>query len=181
MCFSRIFFCFFNIFYISLQKKKNMSKIFGFYANDVDKVWYDSSNIKYSECIDHDNKMKTLKVVFKNGTQYKYDDVDVNHYLLFREDLSQGKALNKYIKGNGYEYEKLDDANLAKLDEELAFRRDGGLYVKYDGHKLSIKDNKDTVICEKDVLLTKDAFDTICVVLESLDKKLDIDCVDLTN
>ena len=80
-----------------------MAKMFNYYANDVDHTWYDSSNIKYSECIDKENSLKTLKVVFNNGSQYEYRGVDVNDYLMFREDMSQGKALCKYIKSKGYE------------------------------------------------------------------------------
>ena len=93
-----------------------MSKIFNFYANDVDRTWYQSSNIKYSECIDNDNDLKTLKVVFNNATQYEYKKVDVRDYLLFRDAASQGKALNEYIKPKAYEYEKLENADLATLD-----------------------------------------------------------------
>ena len=55
-----------------------MSKIFNYYSDKVDHTWYNSSNIVYSECIDHDDALKTLKVVFANGTQYAYYDVDVN-------------------------------------------------------------------------------------------------------
>ena len=149
-----------------------MSKIFNFYANDVDKTWYQSSNIKYSECIDHDNDLKTLKVVFNNGTQYKYKKVDVQNYLLFRDASSQGKALNEYIKPKGYEYEKMENADLATLDGELTFRMEDGIFVLYDGDKFTIKDNKDNVICEKEVKLTEAAFQTICSALEAVGKQL---------
>lgn len=149
-----------------------MSKIFNFYANDTDKTWYQSSNIKYSECIDHDNDLKTLKVVFNNGTQYKYKKVDVRDYLLFRDASSQGKALNEYIKPKGYEYEKMENADLATLDGELTFRMEDGIFVLYDGDKFTIKDNKDNVICEKEVKLTEAAFQTICSALEAVGKQL---------
>ena len=86
-----------------------MSKIFNYYSKDVDKCWYNSSNIKYSECIDKDGELKTVKIVFANGTQYQYNKVNVQDYLLFRENTSQGKALNKFIKSKGYEYEKLEN------------------------------------------------------------------------
>ena len=153
-----------------------MSKIFGFYSKksetDVEKMWYQSSNIKYSECIDHDNDLKTLKVVFNNGTQYKYKKVDVQNYLLFRDASSQGKALNEYIKPKGYEYEKMENADLATLDGELTFRMEDGIFVLYDGNKFTIKDNKDNVICEKEVKLTEAAFQTICSALEAVGKQL---------
>ena len=152
-----------------------MSKIFNFYANDTDKTWYQSSNIKYSECIDHDNDLKTLKVVFNNGTQYKYKKVDVRDYLLFRDASSQGKALNEYIKPKGYEYEKMENADLATLDGELTFRMEDGIFVLYDGDKFTIKDNKDNIICEKEVKLTEAAFQTICSALEAVGKQLYIE------
>ena len=149
-----------------------MSKIFNFYANDVDKTWYQSSNIKFSECIDHDNDLKTLKVVFNNGTQYQYNKVDVRDYLLFKNDSSQGKALNQFIKGKGYEYEKLEDADTKTLEDELNFRMEGGVFVFYDGGKLVLKDSSDKVICEREVKLTEDAFDAICAALNAVGKDL---------
>ena len=149
-----------------------MSKIFGFYANDVDKNWFQSSNIRYSECIDHDNELKTLKVVFNNGTQYQYNNVDVQNYILFRDDSSQGKALNQYIKAKGYEYEKLENADMQALEDELNFRMEGGIFVFYDGDKFIMKDNKDNILCEKEVKLTEAAFNTVCSALEAVGKQL---------
>ena len=152
-----------------------MSKIFGFYANDVDKNWYQSSNIRYSECIDHDNDFKTLKVVFNNGTQYQYNKVSVQDYLMFRDDSSQGKALNQYIKGKGYEYEKLENADMTSLEDELNFRMEGGTFVFYDGNKFIMKDNKDNMLCDKEVKLTEAAFNTVCSALEAVGKQLYVD------
>ena len=149
-----------------------MSKIFNFYANDTDKTWYQSSNIRYSECIDHDNELKTLKVVFNNGTQYQYNKVDVRDFLLFRDASSQGKALNVHIKSKGYEYEKLENADLAALDSELTFRMEDGIFVFYDNGKFTMKDNKDRIICEKDVTLSEASFNTICSALEAVGKQL---------
>jgi hypothetical protein len=153
-----------------------MSKIFGFYSKksetDVEKMWYQSSNIKYSECIDHDNELKTLKVVFNNGTQYKYKKVDVQNYLLFRDASSQGKALNEYIKPKGYEYEKMENADMQSLEDELNFRMEGGIFVFYDDGKFTMKDNKDRIICEKDVTLSESSFNTICSALEAVGKQL---------
>lgn len=154
-----------------------MSKIFNFYANDVDRTWYQSSNIKYSECIDHDNELKTLKVVFNNGTQYQYNKVAVQDYLLFRDAASQGKALNESVKGKGYEYEKLENADLATLEDELNFRMEGGIFVSYKtkDEKLTIKDSKDNVLLENDVKFTQAAFDTMCSALTALGHQLYID------
>ena len=154
-----------------------MSRIFGFYANDKDTVWYESSNVRYSKCLDHDNSLKTLDVVFNNGTQYRYKNVNVNDYLLFREDLSQGKALNKYIKANGYEYEKLEDANIEALNDELEFRLKGGMFVFYktNEEKLILKDNKDVILLERNVKFTQDSFDALCESLRAVGKELYID------
>ena len=145
-------------------------KIFNFYAKDVDRTWYHSSNIKYSECIDNDNDLKTLKVVFNNGTQYRYDRVDVRDYLLFRDSESQGKALNQYIKSRDYSYEKLENADLATLDGELTFRMEGGVFVDYDGKTMTMRDNKDAVIFEKETKLNREALDAVCGALAAVGK-----------
>lgn len=130
-----------------------MSKIFGFYKDDVDYTWYQSSNIKFSKCIDHDNALKTLYVVFNNGSQYEYSGVDVNQYLLFREDASQGKALNKYIKGNQYEYKKVEDANIEELEKELNFRLEGGYYIHLNENSTIIEaSNGETVFSKEEKL-----------------------------
>ena len=154
-----------------------MSKIFNFYAKNKDGIytdytWYDSSNVKYSECIDYDNQKKTLKIVFNNGTQYKYKDVDTSKYLLFRENVSQGKALNKYIKGENYEYEKIENIDVKTLEDELKFRANGGIFVTYDNGTFTMKDNRNNVMVEKDVKLTSEAFDIICSSLEAVGKQL---------
>lgn len=154
-----------------------MSKIFNLYTkdengNDIDRTWYQSSNIKYSECIDHDNDLKTLRVVFNNATQYEYKNVEVAQYLLFRDAASQGKALNEFVKPKGYEYEKLENADLATLDDELNFRIEGGIFVFYENGKFTMKDSVDNIICEKEVKLTEGAFITICSALEAVGKQL---------
>ena len=63
-----------------------MSKIFSYYGknkdgNDSEKVWYNSSNVIFSECIDHDDDLKSLKVIFSNGGTYQYEKVPVDQYL----------------------------------------------------------------------------------------------------
>lgn len=152
-----------------------MSKIFGFYANDEDQQWYQSSNVRYSKCFDHDNNLKTLRVVFNNGTQYEYKNVSVQDYLFFRDSTSQGKALNQYIKGKNYEYEKLDNVDMQTLEDELNFRMEGGIFVLYNGDNFIMKDNKDNIICERKVKLTEAAFQTICSALEAVGKQLYIE------
>lgn len=145
-----------------------MSKIFNYYADDVDKVWYNSSNVKYSECIDKEGELKTLKVVFSGGRQYQYKGVNVQDYLMFRENESQGKALSKYIIGNGYECEKLSNANLDLINEEYSFRSGNGAEIEvYDGG-IKVYDSIDHLLC--DISLTENTTyeDVVKQVLESV-------------
>lgn len=88
--------------------------------NRLDRVWYESSNVFYSECEDKENELKTLRVVFKNGATYEYKDVDVNDYVSFVHggvDGSNGRALNYFIKK--YECKRIDDSNKEQLTEEM--------------------------------------------------------------
>lgn len=95
-----------------------MGKILTIYKDGIDKAWYNSSNIVYSECIDHKDMLKEVKITFKNGNEYTYFDVSVQDYLFFREDSSQGKALNRFIKK--YKFEKSENKkDLEKLAKEL--------------------------------------------------------------
>lgn len=154
-----------------------MGKIFNFYTinkngDNVDRTWFDSSTIKYSECIDKSNELKTLKVTFNNGTQYEYKKINVNDYLLFRENVSTGKGLNKYIKLKEYEYEKIENADIDALSNELDFRLNDGIFIFYDDGKFTMKDNKDRIICEKNVTLSEASFNTICSALEAVGKQL---------
>ena len=142
---------------------------FNYYSNNVDYTWYESSNIVYSECIDNDNALKTLKVVFSTGTQYQYNDVDVRDYLMFRNDQSQGKALNKYIKGNGYEYVKLENANLQEIEDEFFFRSGKGYYVENNDDSFIIKDSQDNEKYKLDKPLDENTFNMVCDMLKSLD------------
>lgn len=86
------------------------------------KVWYDSSMIKYSEMVENENENSgNLFITFNNGTTYVYKNVRFEDYVLFISggtDISQGKTLNKVIKGK-YEYEKIGNADLNKINEEL--------------------------------------------------------------
>lgn len=99
-----------------------MSVILNEYKDKIDYTWYDSSNILYSECYDKDDELKDLKIVFKGGRSYLYEKIDVNDYLMFRSDLSQGKALNKYITikdSNGnpkHKTVRLPDTDLVELE-----------------------------------------------------------------
>lgn len=122
-----------------------MAKIFSHYADNVDKAWYSSSTIEYSECIDNDDALKTLYVVFKNGSTYRYDDVNVMDYLKFREASSQGKALKAYIKDNGYSYAKEEPRDIGLIHDELERLNDDVFVIKIEDSKLVITRHGDTV------------------------------------
>ena len=145
-----------------------MAKKFNIYCDGVDKTWYNSSNVIYSECIDHDNKPKTLKVVFSNGTQYEYKNVDVRDYLLLRESDSQGKALNRLIKEKNYEYEKLENANLDEINDELFFRSNNGFYVENNKNHFEIKNNKDESVFKLSKPLEEGYFELVLDILKSV-------------
>ena len=96
--------------------------IFRYYDKEkrVDHVWYDSSNVLYSECDDLVDSFKTVRVTFKNGDTYQYKDVDVNDYVMFETggaDASNGKAFYKYIRK--YDFVKLDRIPPEKIAEML--------------------------------------------------------------
>ena len=87
----------------------------------IDKAWYISSNIIYSECVDNENDYKTLRIVFKKGEMYEYSKVDVKDYLMFMAggvDGSNGKAFYKFIQPK-YEVKKLGAVDLDALNKEL--------------------------------------------------------------
>ena len=89
--------------------------------NKIDRAWYDSSNILYSECDDNENDYKTLRIVFKKGDMYEYKKVDVNDYLMFMAgglDGSNGKAFYKFIRPK-YEVEKKEPVSLEWVEEEM--------------------------------------------------------------
>lgn len=94
-----------------------MSIIISKYKDKLDKCWYDSSNVLYSQCVDNENDFKDLQIVFKDGRTYLYQNVNVNDYVLFKTDVSQGKALNKYILKK-YKGLRLSDTNIDMLFEE---------------------------------------------------------------
>lgn len=95
-----------------------MGKIISKYENDLDKCWFESSNVLYSECDDKNNQLKTVRITFKDGTTYEYYDVAVQDYLLFRESASSGKGFFKYIKN--HEFTKLEEKkDVEQIKEQL--------------------------------------------------------------
>lgn len=149
-----------------------MSKLFNYYVNDVDYTWYNSSNIKYSECIDKDGELKTLNIVFSNGTQYQYVGLTVQDYLLFRDSDSQGKALNKYIKAKGYEFKKLDDANLDDINNEYLFRTSNGIELEHCDDTIRLYDTNKRLLCELDLSKEVPIEDILAQVLTSVGYKI---------
>jgi len=147
-----------------------MAKKFSVYCNGVDKVWYNSSNVIYTECIDNENKPKTLKVVFSNGTQYQYNDVNVNDYVVFKNDSSQGKALNRLIKEKNYEYEKLENANLDEINDELFFRSNKGFYIENNTNEgyFEIKNSNDETVFKLTKPLEEEYFEMIQDILKAV-------------
>lgn len=101
-----------------------MARTFGTYKNGVDKSWYDSSNILFSEGTELDNGLINLIIVFNGGRKYVYKNVSLQDYLSFRESASQGKALREFIvvkdKGGRDKYEclRLADVDVSLIEEE---------------------------------------------------------------
>ena len=121
---------------------------FGYYIDNVmDRAWFDSSNVIYGECDESDTQYKTVRLVFKNGLRYQYNDVLVADWVSFKNAESQGKALNKYFKEPGYKYERLDNVNLDELNEELENKMTYEFVLEFDteSQSLSLIDNKNNV------------------------------------
>lgn len=88
----------------------------------LDRVWFSSTNVFYSECEDRENALKVLRVVFNNGATYEYSDVDVNDYMMFIAgglDGSNGKALNEFVKKKQCPYKRIDPIDKTFLTEEM--------------------------------------------------------------
>ena len=88
----------------------------------TDNVLYESSNVIYSSFVEHpDENIGDLYVVFKEGKQYKYENVTYQDYLMFKHgglDGSSGKALNTFIIKK-YSAEKIEDADVSQLIQEM--------------------------------------------------------------
>ena len=119
---------------------------FSYYIDNVkDKAWFESSNIVYGECDESDTQYKTVRITFKNGATYQYEDVLVADWVTFKNAESQGKALNEHFKKAGYKYQRIEDANLELLEEEYATRSGNNFLLRVDKDKnlLTLLDNKD--------------------------------------
>ena len=112
--------------------------------NRIDRAWYDSSNIVYSECDDNLDDFKTLRIVFKTGDMYEYKQVDVNDYLMFMAgglDGSNGKAFYKYIRPK-YEVEKKERLDLNILKAAMEGYKAKAKADAEKKEKLSTEENK---------------------------------------
>lgn len=118
-------------------------KIYSTYDNEslIEKTWYDSSTVLYSECKDIPNANKELKIIFNNGRCYIYKDVDVFDYLKFRESSSQGKSIGQYITKkkdgkNVYECTRLDDVDIDKIKKEKEILSEKPKIIYYTDTKM---------------------------------------------
>lgn len=93
----------------------------------IQKVWYDSSMLVYSEMKENEfENIGDLTITFKNGATYTYMDVSFEDYMVFiggGTDASQGKTLNKVIK-NKYQFKRIEDRNVQELINEMNQRDD---------------------------------------------------------
>lgn len=91
-------------------------------STKTQRVWYDSSQIVYSEMKENEfENIGDLYITFKNGATYVYKDVSFSDYIIFLgggNEGSHGKALNKVIKGK-YQVEKVGTRNIDELFKEL--------------------------------------------------------------
>jgi len=88
----------------------------------LDRAWFKSSNVFYSECEDRENELKVLRVTYNNGATYEYSNVDVNDYVMFLAgglEGSHGKALNEFIKKKNCPYRKLEKKDTNQLLTEM--------------------------------------------------------------
>lgn len=74
--------------------------------------YFDSSNILACSYMPSDKK---LLIIFKNGSRYMYYDIPNSIYESFVTSDSQGKALNKLIKTQGFEYEFYDTTDTEEI------------------------------------------------------------------
>lgn len=120
--------------------------LFSYYIEDkMDKAWFDSSNIYYAECDESDTQFKTVRVIFKNGAIYQYEQVKVFDWTMFKNAESQGKKLNELFKKAGYKYEKIGTANIEELQDEYVFRSGKGYTLYINDGKLTLMDYQDII------------------------------------
>lgn len=147
--------------------------IFNKYENDLDRAWFSSSNIKYAECDDKTDSLKTVRIVFNTGRKYEYEKVTVQDYLLFRNAESQGKAFNSYLRK--YEAKRLEDADLDQIDKELENLRSADFVLVYTETGFNIKNNSGNVLFELDRKLSEDEMNLIESVLNVVEVRFRVE------
>jgi hypothetical protein len=87
----------------------------------TEKVWHNSSMIKYSEMVENPSEnYGDLTVVFNNGSTYRYKNVSLGDYVFMVSgglSGSNGKTFNDIIKKHGYEYEKIAPLSQEYIEE----------------------------------------------------------------
>ncbi len=87
----------------------------------TEKVWHNSSMIKYSEMVENPSEnYGDLTVVFNNGSTYRYKNVSLGDYVFMVSgglNGSNGKTFNDMIKKHGYEYEKIAPLSQEYIEE----------------------------------------------------------------
>ena len=109
----------------------------------TEKVWHNSSMLKYTEMVEDPNEnWGDLTVVFNNGSTYKYKKVTLGDYVFMVSggmNGSNGKTFNEIVKKHGYEYEKLPPMSQEYIDrgyEEL-LKKESDREITYfiSGHR----------------------------------------------
>ena len=116
--------------------------------NRIDRTWFESSNVLFSICDDKVDALKEVTVCFSDGRTYLYSGVYINDYLMFRNSLSQGKDLFKYIavKDNGvprYKTTKLENTDLKELEVQKQLILEKRAEKLKEDSKLIIESNND--------------------------------------
>jgi hypothetical protein len=143
--------------------------------DNIIKALYDSSNVLAST---YDTSSNDLTLIFKSGTQYKYNGVSKSDYMRFEIAESQGKVFNTHIKK--YSFEKLEnidasrillEADKLKVDEETAL---------LEGKKIEVLNRLKYVLHVEEGLAVNKTQEAQDLFIESL-KKLQTQISDYLN
>jgi len=84
--------------------------------NNKIKAMYSSATICAST---FDTNTRDLIIIFKNGGQYKYPNVELTDYTRFETADSNGTTFNTYIKKKYTNFEKLDKVDVSVILKEI--------------------------------------------------------------
>lgn len=101
--------------------------------NGLIKAIYDSSNILAST---FDTVTSDLTLIFKAGTQYRYNNVAKTDYLRFEVAESQGAVFSSHIKK--YDFTKLEPINPSLITEEIQAMKAAEDQALLEGMKLKL-------------------------------------------